>query len=195
MWTEATTEERALAVEALRSGLTTADEALLVRAWGDNRAEVRAVAIDVLARLPGSAFAVLAEATARPLLAMTGRFRPSLEVRPPPAWSEDLARLGVPRKPPQGIGERAWWLRHVIARVDPGRWEAWWSSDPDTLIDRARKSEEAGALLPGWVEAADRYANERWSAAVLGDVEVLRRDDVQARRSVRTVRPCPRRPA
>jgi uncharacterized protein DUF5691/SWIM zinc finger len=180
VWAEATTEERALAVAALAGHLSADDEPLLVRAWGDSRAEVRAAAIDLLARLPGSAFVALAESVARPLLAMTGRFRPSLEVHPPAAWSDDLARLGVPRKPPQGTGERAWWLRHLIARVDPGQWERWLASDPGTLLDRARRSEEAGALLPGLVEAADRHANTRWSAAILGNVDVLRREDVQA---------------
>jgi hypothetical protein len=178
-WDQATTDERALGVAALRTGLSPADEALLSRAWRDSRSEVRLAAIDLLARLPDSELAVLSAATARPMLALAGRLRPTLQIHPPAAWSDDLARLGVPRKPPQGTGERAWWLRHVVARVDPASWERWLDADPKTLIDRGRTSDESAALLLGWLEAADRHADARWSAALLGDTELLGREDVQ----------------
>lgn len=180
VWDDATTEERALAIAALSDGLSTDDEDVLGRAWGDSRAEVRSAAIDLLARLPEGEFAALANSIGRPLMQLVGRFRPSLEVTPPAAWSDDLARLGVPRKPPQGTGERAWWLRHVVARIDPARWESWLATDPRTLIDRGRHSDQADALILGWYEAADRHADARWSAALLGDKDLLKREDVQA---------------
>ncbi|HEY3164541.1 MAG TPA: DUF5691 domain-containing protein [Candidatus Limnocylindrales bacterium] len=179
VWDTATTEERALAIGALDRGLGPADEPLLTQAWSDARIEVRAAAIDALARIPGSAFVRLAENVGRPLLTQTGRFRPTIAAEPPAAWSDDLARLGVPRKPPQGTGERAWWLRHIVARVDPANWERWLGGDAKGLIERGGRSDEAEALILGWFEAADRYRDARWSAALLGDRDLLRRADVQ----------------
>jgi hypothetical protein len=114
------------------------------------------------------------------LLAQAGRFRPTLQADPPAAWSDDLARLGVPRKPPQGTGERAWWLRHVVARVDPASWERWLGADPTALIERGARSDESTALILGWFEAADRHRDPRWSAALLADRQLLGREDVQA---------------
>ena len=64
--------------------------------------------------------------------------------------------------------------------MDPASWERWLEADPKILIDRGRKSDEAAALILGWLEATDRHADARWSAAVLGDNELLGREDVQA---------------
>ncbi len=143
-WDAATTEERAVATSALALGLSADDTPLLERGWADSRVEVRSAAIDLLARLPDSDFARLADETARPTLQIGGRFRPSIQATPPAAWDESLARLGIPKKPPQGTGERAWWLRHLLGRVAPARWEEWLAADPPALVDRALRSDDAG---------------------------------------------------
>jgi hypothetical protein len=180
MWEDASFIERALAIETLADGLSAADEPLLERAWTDSRAEVRAPAMDLLARVPDSGYARLADAVGRPLLAIAGRLRPSLEVHAPAEWTTDLAGLGIPRKPPQGTGERAWWLRHAIARVAPPRWEEWLGADPGTLLDRATHTDEASALILGWIEAADGHRDAAWSAAILERPSLLGREEVQA---------------
>jgi hypothetical protein len=177
-WDDATTEERALAISAFGTGLAADDTALLERAATDSRTEVRSASIDLLARLPDSAFARLADETARPTLELTGRFRPSLEARPPAAWDESLARLGIPKKPPQGTGERAWWHRHLLARVAPSRWEAWLGADPAALVDRALRSDDARALVEGWVEAAIRFGDADWATALLAHKEIASGDAV-----------------
>ena len=157
-WDAATTEERALATSSLALGLSPDDIPLLERGWADSRVEVRSAAIDLLARLPDSDFARLADETARPTLENVGRFRPSLQAHPPAAWDDSLARLGIPKKPPQWTGERAWWLRHLLGRVAPARWEEWLAADPAALVDRALRSDDAGPVLEGWIEAAIRIA-------------------------------------
>jgi hypothetical protein len=172
MWEDATTEDRALALAELHAGLSADDIPLLERGWADTRAEVRSAANDLLARIPGSAFAILADETARGTLEQVGRFRPSLQAQPPAAWNDALARLGVPKKPPQGTGERAWWLRHLLARVAPGRWEEWLAADPAALADRAMRSDDARAILEGWVEATIRFRDGRWAAALLEHKEI-----------------------
>jgi hypothetical protein len=191
IWDEATTEERAAAIETLDDGLEAADEPVLVRAWEDRRSEVRGAAGDRLARLPDSAFARLADSVGRPLLRATGHLRPSLEAELP-AWTEDLGRLGIVRKAPAGIGERAWWLRQVVARVAPARWQTWLDTDATRLVERAKRSEEAAALLVGLVEAAERFRDADLAAAILADHELLGREDVQAAEPFGLVRYVPR---
>ncbi len=171
-WDAATTEERAFATSALALGLSPDDMPLLERGWADSRVEVRSAAIDLLARLPDSDFARLADETARPTLQVGGRFRPSIQATPPAAWNDSLARLGIPKKPPQGTGERAWWLRHLLGRVAPARWEEWLAADPAALVDRALRSDDAGPVLEGWVEAAIRTRDARWASALLAHKEI-----------------------
>ncbi len=170
-WDGAPADERVLFVRALATGSSSSDEPLLERARTDRRQEVRAAAAEILAGIPGSAFATLAEETARPLLAMTGRFRPSLEVTLP-AWEERLEHLVVSRKPPKGIGERTWWLRQLLERVDPARWPAWLGTDPETTVERALRTDHARPLLEGWVTAAIRFEDATWAAALLSEDKV-----------------------
>ena len=190
IWDAASTEERAAVIETLDDGLEAADEPVLTRAWGDRRSEVRAAAEDRLARLPDSAFARLADAVGRPCLHSVGRGRPSIEAELP-AWTEDLGRLGIVRKAPTGIGERSWWLRQIVARVAPARWAAWLDTDAKGLVERSKRSEEAGALLVGLVEAAGRFRDADLAAAILADHELLGREDVQSAEPFALVRHLP----
>ena len=174
-WDDSTVDERVRLVRALANRPSTRDEAVLERARADRRQEVRAAAAEVLARIAGSAFATLAEETSRPLLAMAGRFRPALDVTLP-AWDDRLERLVVIRRPPQGLGERAWWLRQLIERVDPSRWTAWLSADPAVIIERALRTEHARPLIEGWVTAAVRFEDARWASALLSHDDVRNPD-------------------
>jgi hypothetical protein len=175
-WDDSTVDERVRLVEILASNPTQADEPLLERARTDRRQEVRVAAAQVLARISGSAFARLAEETARPLLATAGRLRPSLDVSLP-AWDDRLDRLVVIRKPPQGMGERAWWLRQLVERVDPARWTAWLDTEPKAIIERALRNENSRALIEALVTAASRFEDARWAAALLS-AEAVRDPDM-----------------
>jgi len=171
-WETAGPDERALLVRALATGLAGTDEPFLERARVDKRGEVRAAAADLLARLPGSAFSRSATETARPLLALAGRFRPSVEVALP-TWDPALEQLAITRKPPQGTGERAWWLRQLLHRVDPANWESWLDADPAALIERALRADDADPVVAGWIGAARLFQDARWAAALLGAKDVL----------------------
>jgi hypothetical protein len=172
-WTDLTTQDRVLILGALATELSLDDEALLERALGDSRAEVRAAAVERLVTLPRSALSRLAEETARPILSLIGRVRPSLDVQPPSAWTDDLAGLGVPRKPPHGVGERSWWLRQLIARVAPSRWVTWLNEAPAALIARARRTDEANAIVSGWMDATLLFRDALWAEGLLDDKEIL----------------------
>src|SRR5439155_11236398 len=55
-WDEEAPDDRAALLGALETGLSPTDEPLLERALDDRRRQVRAVALDLLARLPGGAW-------------------------------------------------------------------------------------------------------------------------------------------
>ncbi|MFL5756684.1 MAG: DUF5691 domain-containing protein, partial [Chloroflexota bacterium] len=163
--------ERARVVTALDEGLEPADEPLLADALGDGRADVRRAAADLLARIEGSAFALTLEATARPLLRIEGRLRPSLVVTLP-ELDPDLVAAGLAEKPPAGVGARAWLLRNLFADIPPGRWTEWLRADPRSLVDRAVRAEEARVILDGWIEATITFGDASWAKALMSEPDL-----------------------
>ena len=163
---DAAAVERARILGALEVGLAPADESLLVGGIGDRRVDVRRAAAELLVRLPGSDLTRRVESHARPLLASQGRLRPSLSVSLPMV-DADLEAAGFGGKPPEGIGERAWLLRDLLAHVRPGRWVEWLGIDAAGLIDRALRSDEARPVLEGWILATERFGDRDWAAALL----------------------------
>lgn len=117
-------DDRARLLGALATGLSTADEPLLERALDDRRKEVRAVAADLLAAMPGSALrqrmAERALACVRIERRALGRDR--LVVTPPVDCDASMRRDGVQPKPPRGIGPQAWLLEEILARTPLDTW-------------------------------------------------------------------------
>jgi hypothetical protein len=184
-------DERASMIGALEPSLGPDDEAVLSTALGDRRLDVRRAAADLLARIGGTAFAGLIEARARPLLATHGRMRPSLAVTLPTLDAE-LESAGVGGGPPAGLGERAWMLRQLLAHVRPSGWQGWLGADPPALVTRALRSEEARPVLEGWAEAAGRFADTDWLAALLAEPKVAATIRLDLRAMVATLPDAPR---
>jgi hypothetical protein len=166
-WDDLVPEERAAAIGALRERLTIADEPLLVRALGGGRADVRRAAADLLALLPASAYAARLEDVARELLVRTGGSQMGFDAKPPETWTPELEALVLHRKAPQGLGERAWWLRQLVARVEPARWETWLGDEARRLVDRALQIDHARPVLEGWVDASVAFGNAAWARALV----------------------------
>jgi Family of unknown function (DUF5691) len=113
-WSTLGPEERAHLLAVLRTGLGPADEEFLEAALDDKRREVREVAADLLAAVPGSAYNRRMADRARACL------RPgegTLTVQPPIECDAAMRRDGIVARPPSGIGARAWWLEQVLARA------------------------------------------------------------------------------
>jgi hypothetical protein len=159
-------EDRAAAIIALATELAPADEPLLDTALHDRRSEVRRIAMRLLARLPESAFTRLIEARARPLLVGQGLIRAGLAVTLP-ALDPELEAAGFGGKGPPGIGERAWLMRQLIGHVNPARWTEWLGAEPGPLVERALRTDEAAAVVAGWLDASATFADVAWSIALL----------------------------
>jgi hypothetical protein len=178
-WEAESPEARAALLEALAVGLEAADEPFLEAALDDRRKEVRKIAADLLARLPGSALGARMAERARPLLSIQrepgGGWR--IEGTLPAACDAAMVRDGIEPKRPAGhrLGERAWWLRQLVAAVPPAAWCAFWGRPAAELAALFARSEAGSGLFEAVSTAAARQADLEWVEALL--LERLLRDE------------------
>ena len=172
-WDRETPEDRAAFLQLFSTGLSPADEPLLEKALDDRRKEVRKTGADLLSRMPQSQLCQRMTQRLRPLLAFEagrkGIFRKgkdTLNVALPGECDKAMIRDGIEPKPPQGAGEKAWWLMHMLAAVPPSTWSQAWSITPAQLVDLAAAGEWKQPLLVGWVQAAGRFADVPWAGAL-----------------------------
>ena len=175
-------EPRARLISALETGLGPDDEELLEKSLDDRSVQVRSAAGLLLARLTGSACArrlreradaLLSMEEAKPAAGFFGRVASFLSgegggrltIEPPTAVDPSWEREGLPVKPPQGVGQRAFWLTQVLSRVPPGHWVERFGRGPaELLAAAARDSEWGGAVVEGWAKAALAFGASEWSA-------------------------------
>ena len=178
-WAQETPTDRAAFAGTLGEGLSPADEPFLERALDDRRKEVRQQAASLLSKLPTSALVTRMTERARSLMSLGMESllrRVRIDVTPPPAADAAMVRDGVEAKPPQGLGERAWWLAQILAAVPPSTWTSAWSLEPEALLKAASGHEWHDALVTGWLIATERHRDEKWAAALWEHAERARVD-------------------
>ncbi|TMC39209.1 MAG: hypothetical protein E6J28_03970 [Chloroflexi bacterium] len=160
-WQKEGGDDRAALIPVLAVGLGPADEGFLTMASNDGRKEVRAGARDLLARLPESALiARMIQRADACFRFRRGVLGGKLEVNPPAECDAGMVADGIEPKAPKGVGERAYWMRQVLALVPPSHW-------PPDYFNAGVKSDWAEALLIGWSEAAVRFQDAKWCALLI----------------------------
>lgn len=195
-WRGESAETRAELLGVLADGLSADDEEFLERALDDRATEVRRVAARLLAAVPGSAYGK--RMTKRVRAALSEPRRGVLRITLPDQHDDTMRRDGIAIRPPQGIGERAWWFAQELAAAPLPKAPAEYLGaeidgfDPElfhdsvsTAVIRERDAEWAQALLRKAPEAGHRTADliallprGRWAAAVAELHEVLDVADV-----------------
>ncbi|WP_067457692.1 DUF5691 domain-containing protein [Actinomadura macra] len=147
-WVKEPAPDRAAFLATFEHGLSLDDEEFLETALEDRGKDVRQLASDLLARVPGSAYGRRMAARARACVApqtraVRGRDQTCVVVEPPREHDEDLARDGVPFHPsgsftpggPNGpIGARAAWLREILARTPLSTWTETFGLPPMEIV-------------------------------------------------------------
>jgi hypothetical protein len=174
---EETPDDRAAFISAFEIGLASADESFLESGLDDKRKEVRRTAAMLLARLPDSALVRRAVDRVKPLLRIIPgeagsvlklkRAKPAtIEVTLPSECNKEMTRDGVESKPPQGIGEKAWWLIQMLEPVPLDLWTRETSISIEEILAASQAGEWQKELFEAWTRAAVRQQNTAWAEAL-----------------------------
>ena len=171
-WETEAASQRALLLATMHRNISAEDEPFLEGVLDDRRQEVRRLAASLLSRLPESAF--VSRMTTRARAALRWKPRQLLKeaevlVEPPTELDAAALRDGIDKKPPAGMGERAWWLSQIVAAVPPQVWVNEWNVDADTIIAAAVRSDWMQALTDGWAAGAMVHRDAAWIEPLLSN--------------------------
>ncbi|WP_346776510.1 DUF5691 domain-containing protein [Streptomyces sp. HNM0574] len=169
-WPSERAEDRLMLLDTLREGLSPADEPFLEQALADRSRNVRATAAELLATLPGSALAarMADRATAHVTLAAAPDTA-YLTVDAPQTCDAAMRRDGVVPTPPQGHGERSWWLGQLVAAAPLAVWPSRLGGRTPAQITALPVADGwARDLRAAWCRAAVRQRDAAWARALLG---------------------------
>jgi hypothetical protein len=169
VWADEAPDDRAALLWALDTRLTADDEPLLERTLNDRRRQVRAVALELLARLPDSGYARRMVARATACVQPQGN---RIEIVPPAECDASMRRDGIVPRPPAGVGERAWWLEEVLARAPLHTWP-----EPREFLARTMSEDWVTTVHRGLARAAAARRHPGWAAALVATLT----EDVAAR--------------
>ena len=166
-WGEDDPRARAALLGEVATGLSLGDESFLEAGLDDRRQEVRALAAELLARLPESQLALRMTERAKALLRLGRGIRGRLEAELPEQLDDAARRDIVLLKPPRGTGERAWWLQQLLAATPLPLWERELGRRPAELVALPVANKLATAVHAGRSHAAARQGAEAWAEALL----------------------------
>jgi hypothetical protein len=165
-WRTERAEDRLLFVDALRTGLSAADEEFLEQALADRSRNVRATAAELLSALPGSALAGRMAARARSCVSLGPD---GITVEAPYECDAAMERDGVARKAPSGRGERAWWLGQLVEASPLSTWpERFGGRTPQEIVALPVLDDWQPDLHAACCRAAVRQRDAAWARALLG---------------------------
>ncbi|TDP89354.1 DUF5691 domain-containing protein [Labedaea rhizosphaerae] len=172
-WSAEPAESRVDLLEVLGAALKPEDAAFLERALDDRAQDVRRLAGELLSCLPGSE---LGRRMAERMAALVSVRRRSLGRRGvlvfelPTECDDAMKRDGIVASPPKGTGQRAWWLRQLLAATPLSFWDQYADSPADLLrmpFTGADGDTDDAVVLAGLAGAAARQHDPAWARALL----------------------------
>ncbi|MCC3771392.1 DUF5691 domain-containing protein [Streptomyces sp. UNOC14_S4] len=169
-WRTERAEDRLMFLDALREGLSPADEPFLEEALADRGRNVRGTAAELLTALPDSALSGRMAERARTCVALerTGDGA-RIAVEAPHECDKDMQRDGIAARPPSGQGERSWWLGQVVEAAPLATWHRRLGGRSAAAIVTLPVADGwRPDLHAAWCRAAVRQGDAEWSRALLG---------------------------
>ena len=122
-------------------------------ALADRRQATRQAAARALSQLPTSAFHHRSITRARSIIATTKkRLKRHITLIPPEAFDPTWAADGIKEKPPRNTGEKAFWIRQILAQIHPSEWPALLSEE--TPFSLPIEADWAEPVLLAWSDLA-----------------------------------------
>jgi hypothetical protein len=165
-WKQEAATDRAKFLSTFCQGLSLADEPFLEQVLGDRSQEVRRVAADLLASLPASRLSqrMLERLLAFVTLNSSGN---GFEICLPDTCDSAMQQDGIELKPKAGKGERAEWLRQIIAATPLQFWLQLQPQGVANILEMAADSEWQDLLWAGWQQATQRQRDREWAIELL----------------------------
>nr|WP_322900209.1 DUF5691 domain-containing protein [Actinacidiphila rubida] len=165
-WRTERAEDRLMFLDALRTGLSAADEEFLEQALSDRSRNVRTTAAELLSALPRSALAARMAERARSCVSLGPD---GITVEAPYACDPAMERDGVAAKAPSGRGERAWWLGQLVDSAPLSAWpDRFGGRSPEEIVALPVLDDWQSDLHAAWCRAAVRQRDAGWARALLG---------------------------
>lgn len=174
-WSSESAADRTAMLEQFAAGLHGGDEAWLEACLDDRSKQVRAVAAELLSRLPESALsrrmAVRAHASVRlvPGGGLLKKRPPTVEVTLTDEADAELKRDGVEPRAQRGMGAKASLLSQIAALAPLGTWLKHHQVVSDWIV-AALQSEWGLPLLEGWLAACQSQRDADWASAMLSRI-------------------------
>jgi hypothetical protein len=170
VWKQEPAATRQSLLSVFSVNLSSNDEAFLTTCLEDRSKGVRQLAATLLGQLPDSAFSQRQKQRLNTWLRFEkgGLLRKNkLIVELPESYDKTWLIDGIEEKPPQGKGEKAWWLEQALSFVPPAYWSAQWQLSPDDSLALLAKHEWRKTIQDAWKQALQNYPDAAWAETFL----------------------------
>jgi hypothetical protein len=172
-WQNDSADDRRQFLDALIEQRSMEDEPFLEIALDDRSKTVRRRAAGVLALIPGSRLRQRVSDVAKTIITvetssrLLGKGVRKIVLAPPESFASQWERDGIEQRPPAGLGERAWWLRQILARADLSVWTSLTGLTPDTVLASLKDDDFAPDAIQALIAAASSAGDTAWSTALV----------------------------
>ncbi len=183
VWKQENAKARIALLAEVKTGISVADEELLENCLDDRAKGVRALACELLALLPESAFVQRHTERLEQWLSiekaggLLKRKKFTINVNMPDEWDATWERDGIQENAKHiRIGRKASWLEQALRYVAVMHWSKHWEQTPAAVMQASRQSDWAGNLWLGWENSVRlQGCDADWALVLLEQAKHIKR--------------------
>jgi hypothetical protein len=173
-WQSDAANDRQRFLHVLADRHSMVDEPFLEAALDDRSKLVRRQAAAVLALIPGSRLRQRLADSAKAIVTvqasrgtLLSRSRKRVVLVPPESFAASWERDGIEERQPEGVGQRAWWMRQILSRAGLALWTERTGMAPDAILESLTQGDYFDDAAASLVAAATSAGDPDWSAALV----------------------------